>query len=73
MYDASIIRQTWIRSLLELNPLNYAIDLIRNNIIDQNSFVLPSLSFLVPVFIFLLYAIAIYTFRKTEEYFADIV
>lgn len=73
MYDTSIVRQTWIRSLLELNPLNYAIDLIRNNIIDQPYFVWPSLSFFVPVFIFLLYAVAIYTFRKTEAYFADIV
>jgi lipopolysaccharide transport system permease protein len=73
MYDTSIIRQSWIRSLLELNPLNYAIDLIRNNITGQSGFIWPSLSFLVPVFIFLLYTVAIYTFRKTEAYFADIV
>ena len=73
IYDTSIIRQSWIRSLLELNPLNYAIDLIRNNIIGQYGFIWPSLSVFVPVFIFLLYVVAIYTFRKTEAYFADIV
>lgn len=73
MYDTSIIRQPWIRSLLELNPLNYAIDLIRSNMIGQTDFNWPSISVWVPVFIFLLYIVSIYTFRKTEAYFADIV
>lgn len=73
MYDASIIRQPWIKDILELNPLNYAIDLIRFNISDQSDFVLPAISVLVPVFMLILYVVSIYTFRKTEAYFADIV
>ena len=73
MYDASIIRQPWIKNILELNPLNYAIDLIRITISDQSDFVLPAISVLVPVFMLILYVVAIYTFRKTEAYFADIV
>ena len=73
MYDTSIIRLSWIKNILGLNPLNYAIDLIRNNIIGQSNFVWPELSVLIPVLLLILYAVAIYTFRKTEAYFADIV
>ena len=73
MYDTSIIKQPWIKTILELNPLNFAIDLIRNNIINSSTFLWTEWSFWVPVVIILLYIIAIYTFRKTEAYFADIV
>ncbi|MBP9198294.1 MAG: ABC transporter permease [Saprospiraceae bacterium] len=73
MYDTSIIKQPWIKTILELNPLNFAIDLIRNNIINLSTFLWPEWSFWVPVVIILLYITAIYTFRKTEAYFADIV
>ena len=73
MYDTSIIKQPWIKTILELNPLNFAIDLIRNNIINSSTFLWPEWSFWVPVVIILLYITAIYTFRKTEAYFADIV
>ena len=73
MYDTSIIRQPWIKSVIELNPLNFAIELIRLNITNSADFIWPDLSVWVPIVMFLLYAVAIYTFRKTEAYFADIV
>lgn len=73
MYDTSIIKQPWIKTILELNPLNFAIELIRNNITNESSFFWPEITFYVPVIIVLLYVISIVTFRKTEAYFADIV
>lgn len=73
MYDTSVIRQNWIKNILELNPLHFSIDLIRINISNSNTFVWPDLSLGVPIVILLIYTIAIYTFRKTESYFADIV
>jgi lipopolysaccharide transport system permease protein len=73
MYDISIIKQPWIKTILELNPLNYAIELVRKNISIESSFFWPEITFYVPVLIVLLYMIAIVTFRKTEAYFADIV
>lgn len=73
MYDTSLIRQNWLKNILELNPLHFSIDLIRINISNSNTFVWPDLSLGVPIVILLIYTIAIYTFRKTESYFADIV
>jgi len=73
MYDTSIIKQPWIKTILELNPLNFAIELVRNNITNTSNIFWPNISFFVPVVIILLYLIAIVTFRKTEAYFADIV
>ncbi len=73
MYDTSIIRQPWIKNVIELNPLNYAIDLIRVNITNTSSFIWPEISVWVPIVMVVLYIVAIYTFRKTEAYFADIV
>ncbi len=73
MYDTSIIRQPWIKSILALNPLNFAIELIRNNMTNVSGFIWPGISVWVSVVIIPLYFIAIYTFRKTEAYFADIV
>ena len=73
MYDTSIIKQPWIKTILELNPLNFAIELVRNNITNISNIFWPDISFFVPVVIILLYLIAIVTFRKTEAYFADIV
>ncbi|MBK8055088.1 MAG: ABC transporter permease [Saprospiraceae bacterium] len=73
MYDTSIIRQNWIRKILELNPLNYAIELVRNNITYHDSIIWPEISWWVPAVMIMLYIISIYTFRKTEAYFADIV
>lgn len=73
MYDTSVIQQPWIKYILQLNPLNFAIELIRSNITNTSSFIWPYLTLWVPAIVFLLYMIAIYTFRKTEAYFADIV
>lgn len=73
MYDTSVIQQPWIKQILQLNPLNFAIELIRSNITNTSSFIWPYLTLWVPAIVFLLYMVAIYTFRKTEAYFADIV
>ncbi len=73
MYDTSIIQQDWIRNILELNPLNFAIDMIRNNIATSTTLSWPEISIWVPALMIMLYVIAIFTFRKTEAYFADIV
>jgi lipopolysaccharide transport system permease protein len=73
MYDTSIIRQMWIRKILELNPLNYAIELVRNNITYHDSIIWPDISWWVLAVMIMLYMVAMYTFRKTEAYFADIV
>ena len=73
MYDTSIIKQAWIKTILELNPLNFAIELVRNNITNTSNIFWSEISFFVAVVIILLYLIAIVTFRKTEAYFADIV
>lgn len=73
MYDTSVIQQPWINQILQLNPLNFAIELIRNNLTNISSFALPSITLWVPAIVIILYMIAIYTFRKTEAYFADIV
>ena len=73
MFDTSIIKQTWIRKVLELNPLNFAIELVRNNISSTDQIIWPEISGWVPVVMIMLYIVAIYTFRKTEAYFADIV
>jgi lipopolysaccharide transport system permease protein len=73
MYDTSIIKQPWIQSILELNPLNFAIELVRNNIANESSFIWHHITYFVPIIIIILYIISIITFRKTEAYFADIV
>jgi lipopolysaccharide transport system permease protein len=73
MYDTSLIQQSWIKYILELNPLHFSIDLIRINISNRSTFIWPDLSFGVPIVVFIIYLVAIYTFRKTESYFADIV
>ena len=73
MYDTSVIQQPWIKQILQLNPLNFAIELIRSNITNTSSFIWPYLTLWVPAIVIILYMIAIYTFRKTEAYFADIV
>ncbi len=73
MYDTSIIKQPWIKSILELNPLNFAIELVRNNMMNTSTFFWPEIISFMPLLIVLLYVMAIVTFRKTEAYFADIV
>jgi lipopolysaccharide transport system permease protein len=73
MYDTSIIRQTWVQSILELNPLNFAIQIIRFNLNPSDGFMLPSFSWIVVLVLVFLYIISIFTFRRMEAYFADIV
>ena len=73
MYDTSVIQNPWVKLILKLNPLNFAVELIRNNISNTSTFTWPYITLWVPVIVILLYMIAIYTFRKTEAYFADIV
>lgn len=72
MYDATKIQSTFIRKIIELNPLCFAIESIRYSF-DSNALKFPELSIFVVVIIIVLYFMAIYTFRKTEAYFADII
>ncbi|MGB4841154.1 MAG: ABC transporter permease [Saprospiraceae bacterium] len=73
MYDTSVIKQPWIQDVLRLNPLNFAIELIRQNMTNPKGLIWPDISLWVPLLMIGLYIISIYTFRKTEAYFADIV
>lgn len=61
-----------VKKILELNPLNFAIEMFRSNLTsaDLEMVQLPVLTLsLLVVF----YFIAIYTFRKMEDHFADLI
>lgn len=73
IYDASKISTGWAKTILTINPLSYAIELLRKNLLGQDNIFLTEYFFPVLIFILLMYVVAIYTFRKTEAYFADIV
>lgn len=73
MFDTSDIKLSWIQGIIRLNPLNFAIELIRQNNTNPDQFCWPDISVWIPLVMIALYIISIYTFRKTEAYFADIV
>lgn len=73
MYDTSVIKQKWINSIIELNPLHLAITIVRNNINNQLDFHWDKLGLTSFFILFVMCIIGIFTFRKTEGYFADIV
>ena len=72
MYDTAKINSHLLRKLVELNPLHFAIENIRASLTTKTA-QLPELSIFVVLIIIILYFLAIYTFRKTEAYFADII
>ena len=70
LYSSKIFDDSWLSWVMKLNPIANAINLSRNaftgNPVDWLS---VGLSFLVA---FIIFFIGIYTFRKTEAYFADL-
>lgn len=73
MYDTQTLTQNWLIVILELNPLYYAIHIVRESMISGNlNFILTLPVWIVGVLI-LLYLSGIMAFRRMEAYFADIV
>jgi lipopolysaccharide transport system permease protein len=70
IYPVSILSHEWMKSLLSLNPMAGAIDLVRSSItgsaIDLGLFLTSCFSAVLMFIIGLVY------FRKTEYYFADL-
>jgi lipopolysaccharide transport system permease protein len=70
IYPVSMIKHSWIKWVLALNPMTGAINLFRSALTgkspDMNLILLSSVS---AVFFFI---IGVYYFRKTEAYFADL-
>lgn len=71
IYTVSKIDSAWARTILSLNPLHFSIELIRQNIDVAQGVYIPEMSWIFGLVV--LYLVAIYTFRKMELYFADIV
>lgn len=72
MFDPSRWSSTLIKNALELNPLAYAIGLVRHNIQNEENLYSPTF-WPIGVGLIILYVIGIYVFRKTEHYLADII
>lgn len=73
MYDTRTLDNIWAQRVLELNPLQYAIELVRASLSGNDLSVFSHFPWYLPLLLILLYFCAIYFFRKTEVYFADIV
>jgi lipopolysaccharide transport system permease protein len=73
MYDGRVIQSEWIVKVLQWNPLYWAIEIIRQSLQGIRLWTLSSEIWLVFLVLFMLFLVAIYVFRKTEAYFADIV
>lgn len=71
IYDRNITDSKYIKALLDLNPLNYSIELFRSGFSEVLH--LEVLSIWTVVILMTLYFIAIFTFRRTEAYFSDII
>ncbi len=73
MYDTKIIDNVWAQRLLELNPLQYAIHLVRSVLSGKDYSVFLDFPWYLPIILIFSYFCALYVFRKMEAYFADIV
>lgn len=73
MFDSKQFSQPILQFVLQLNPLNYAIQTIRNVLTDGQLEVMGNMSWHLPLILAILYIMGIYVFRRTEAYFADIV
>lgn len=70
IYPVSIIKYTWAKYLIALNPISGAVDLARAAIVNK-----PIDSYLLLISIFsciILFFLGLFYFRKTEAFFADI-
>lgn len=72
IYTSSDIPSAWVKNMVAANPLDLIIDLTRNSLIYEvhNVFIINIIPF---IFLFILLLTAIYIFRNTEAYFADII
>ena len=73
MYDGQVIQSEWIVNALQWNPLYWAIEMVRQAILGNLIWVQSSDIWWIGLVLMLMFMIAIYVFRKTEAYFADIV
>ncbi len=73
MYDGRVIQSEWVVNALQWNPLYWAIELVRQAILGNLIWAQSSDIWWIGVVLMLMFLIAIYVFRKTETYFADIV
>lgn len=73
MYDTRTLNNIWAQRIFELNPLQYAIQWVRASLSGDDMTVFYHFPWYLPLLLILLYFCAIYVFRKTEAYFADIV
>ncbi len=73
MYDGRVIQSKWIVNALQWNPLYWAIELVRQALLGHMTWGQSSDIWCMGVVLILMSMIAIYVFRKTEAYFADIV
>ncbi|MBK9150512.1 MAG: ABC transporter permease [Saprospiraceae bacterium] len=73
IYDSHILKNNFLKILLDLNPLNYSIDLIRTAI--QSGRILPvnDISFSSLTVLAVLFLSSIVIFNRYERSFADIV
>lgn len=70
IYPVSIINHPWARTLLALNPMSGAIDLLRNTITHADTdWSMIGISFTSALIFFIT---GLFYFRKTEYYFADL-
>ncbi len=73
MFDSKQFSQPLLQFILELNPLNYAIQSIRETLIGTYTEATTPFSWYLLVLLITLYFLGIYVFRRMEAYFADIV
>lgn len=72
IYTSSSIPSVWVKNMVVANPLDLIIELTRSNLVEiiSSSF---SVNMVPLAFILFLALIAVFTFRSTEVYFADII
>lgn len=73
MYDVQSLNNQWLASLLELNPLYFAIRIIRECLLTGSLEYVLTVPIMMIVVLILVYICGIFVFKKTEAYFADIV
>jgi lipopolysaccharide transport system permease protein len=73
MYDGRVIQSEWIVKALQWNPLYWAIEMVRQALLGNLIWVQSSDIWWIGLVLMLMFMIAIFVFRKTEAYFADIV
>jgi lipopolysaccharide transport system permease protein len=71
IYDYRVVHHKYVKFLLDVNPLHHAIQSIRCSFTNNNCSIQIPLHSIILSLLFL--TLSIYTFRRTEAYFADII